>query len=587
MLRYLPENLLIPGGTQSLELELSQPIFSWKVGLRPIRTRIEGLTTLGDAIGDELRRNLRSQEADWKYQASQAQILASDVAKLSVCLSNARMLVQSSQRHSCTKAFRLLQLDRRRGRITETVGLLDRITQMGDVLNSVTKKSVVDDFGRFKAVLEDLPRDLHIIESIQARLTLVINDYRAELARSLAMVTSIRGSLVFEDELASQLTSEFGSSADSFLTSDAVFWFRCSSKDEDALVSEFIGTFFRDKLLAKILNGETWERLLKNSSECDCHTSALLGVVVKRIGGLHTQVPVLDEELLARMQSELVKIYCALLLVTFGGAAFCALVSRGVEADLHNAHECWLTRQRLPRLLTVLESAHVSRYMDEINRLRPRTGRASTITQQVVAVESFRALGDSATFCELADAVWLPLLSSAFAHAFERWHMLLETTENYTEANKYLVSEMRAFFSMLRCTGGGTLPGSAIEHMSILASRPIVIAILELIPALLAEVEDDEDVRARFLAEAVSDLQRRLDKAAVVTIDKTEWSLVFECLHLISNAELLLSWAVSNLLRVPLRVLEPLMEVAEPDEDVRGDLMDILRTQAVAFINSS
>ena len=588
MLRNLPENLLIPGSAQSIETELDQPIFSWKMGLRPVRARIEGLTTLGNAIQRELHAQLQNQAPEWLDQGSQVCSLSVEVDRLNVCASNARMLVESSRNNSLSLVFDILLRERRRTRLKVTFRICEELCLLSEAVSRLSKATVVYEFNQMRSVFERLPASLAVVESTQAHLSAVICGYRSEIMATLAALSVKQSSGSFEHELSGHVRSECGADQDSFVSNESIFWYRSSPQDEDLMVASYIDAILRTNIFTQLMAGETWERVL--SSECQCRSSAALATMSQRLGVVSTHIPVIHEDLIERMQTELAEMYAVLVLVTFGGSAFCALVSEGIESDLVHAHDCWLTRLRLPRLRAAIDSDRMMKRIDAINRMRPRSGRVPSIAQLAIATESLRTLG-GLLYDDLAEVVYVPFITSAFAHAIDGWRNQLYEfgIENYMLANQSFVTETKSFFSMLKSTGGACIPQSAINTIAALAGRIIVHAILESLPVLI--FRDDEEMelqeRSQLLTEAVSELQSRLIRTTPILLDQTEWSLVFESLQLIPHSELLLTWAVSNLLRVPLRILLGLVEASEPDEETRIDLIEILENQAVAFITSS
>ena len=128
--------------------ELAYNVYSWQGGLRPVRSRIEAMSSdlslLEIAILHILRRN-RSQ-----LTAATESFLGyvSEVEVLQVCVSNSRRLLKILEHGSVSSVFQVIQCVRRRSRLLLLLQIVEEVVEMkqcvADGLHSSKFRSVAD-----------------------------------------------------------------------------------------------------------------------------------------------------------------------------------------------------------------------------------------------------------------------------------------------------------------------------------------------------------------------------------------------------------------------------------------------------------
>ena len=595
--RYIPEHLLAPKFEDACAVELTQSIYTYKGGLRPIRARIEAMSQVMAMVADDLHRNLRIHDSHIRLAQDQTLKLDAEVKVLQICVSNSRSSLRTHVDEYIQSVFRTLQLRRRRSRGDQLLTLLSKCQRLSSLLAGAKKASIVQTVIEVRSILDSLPDGLSVADSVEEQLSSVIKSYRSDLLALILSLTVNPEGADFGEQMRSRLMGEYGLGPASLVNNPLVFWTASTLAEESLLMNGYISGLFADKLFPLVIAGGTrWDRHLSSDGACHCDASLAVKSVIYRLLLVPELIPAMHESLMMDLANRLVKVYIAYVFMSFCGSDMYALLTNmNDRSDLVHAHEVWIHTRELTHI-RALVFGELEQFINSINRHRFRP-KSDKVTDIVVAIESVAALVDCVSergmdntdslnevFIELANAAYTSVVGDSLAHAFDTWRSELSSIDaiaGFDYANACLVNEVSSFLYMLRCTGGGVIPDPAIVRISSRISRLVVNEVLRVIASLAPFItSDDAEEKHIFqlsLAEMVRDLQAKLASVAV-PVPQTEWSLAYEYLQMLSfdSGELVLPWIYEKVGIVPLTVLMSLIFAVEGDDDRQIEFVDAL-----------
>ena len=113
--------------------ELSGNLYSFKGGLRPVRSRIEALSAMSDQLEIELAVLIKQQNDALSVETEKFLYLTDNIESLKFCVYNCRRLLCSWTSYSVLSQFQLIQLFRRRQRILSLLNLTVKMEECIDI----------------------------------------------------------------------------------------------------------------------------------------------------------------------------------------------------------------------------------------------------------------------------------------------------------------------------------------------------------------------------------------------------------------------------------------------------------------------
>lgn len=606
LIRSIPDHLKAPICNDCISSELKENIYSWRGGLRPVRSRIEALTHLEETIAKDLVFQLTGKVELIQSCEADVSHLDREIGVLNVCIMNSRRSVKEATTGFVLPSLRLLQMSRRRSRIRTLEAPLSQLSAIKSTLDSISKGNIVKSFSSVEDILNQLPTALKIKGSLQMRLREISNKYRCELWSGLTSTVFDRS-----QNTCSKFLSSYGFGPESLLNSPAVMWYESPIADESQLVGNFISAYL-SRVPCIFANFANWERQPTPDGACHCAQSVILQQVLSNIISVFGHVPAIHEHVVHAAIRALMEMYIVYISLSFCDIGFMTVDYADLD-DLVQVHEVWLKRQRL-RSLYSLVSGRMQPYLHTIFKMRFRS-KSLKLADVCVAVESVRSLIDYSDqegidtgdlipiYRDLAACAYAHAAEASLAHGVAAWREFdMFPTE---DANIDLVHDIVSFLSVLRTTGGGAIPTAAVAGINSRISAIIIREILNfskkpstpsnVLEDLLRNLDDSEsstdetEERLLALTESVRDLQTRLAKSGI-SVDQTEWSVVYEYIQMlkIDGAELVFSWAFDKLKSMSLALLFDLIESKSGlDDDIKISLLTQIDEEVIRLVTSS
>jgi hypothetical protein len=557
----LPLSLYSASFTEMLDQELSQSIYSWDAGIRPVRTRISGYSALGTDLQYELIQEITKRESDVKRASGMTQVLSDEVGCMEICFSNSRSLMSDNLKDYAERILKLLMLRRRRARILRVLELLDNISTIQEIADSITRKNFRSTISSIIEIIETVPSGISAISGVRARIEDKTHRIQSEVISDITELCS-KPSV----ELLTRLEQSYGKLSESILTDKKSFWY--FNRKDSQLETFFMNSIFEKRIFQDIVSSDPFT----NSNRCQTKSIEILESMITGIHESSNYITVIDDNTWAAFVRKLNECYLIFVFMCLSESDFSLVISpysTDENRALDSVHEAELRRRKLRTLLSLVTDEFWVKYLNHMNRFRQRSG--VKLSNVCVVIESIKRINHPATD-EIVWSVYDCLVSNSLDHALSSW-----TSELLSQiANEHLRYEVSSFVAAFKCMDGGIIPESFFASIYPIIEETIIRRIL----GSLTSVDDESD-----MMEHITSLQQEL--STVIPINKPKWSILYECLQILSlrSAELTYHWACEHISTLPLSLLTDIVKKSDlTDTEKRLTFIEQLEAAVIRSI---